>query len=261
MQRALFTFAVLACTTSAVFAEGWGTLKGRFIYDGAAPKQGKITPTKDQQFCGKHEIPDESLVVDSQCKGIANVIVSLYIARGAKAPEAHPDYAKAKAQPVTIDNQNCRFEPHITVALAGQPVILGNKDAIPHNTKIDFFANSPINPLIPANGNVKQTFTSPESLPSPVSCSIHPWMQGYLFIQDHPYVAVTSKDGSFEIKNVPAGKLTFRAWQEKAGYLADVKVGGKSETWRRGQFERTIENGKTLDLGEIVIGSAAFNKK
>ncbi len=44
-------------------ADDWGTLSGRFIFDGKAPAAEAITPNKDLEVCGKHPLVDESLVV------------------------------------------------------------------------------------------------------------------------------------------------------------------------------------------------------
>jgi hypothetical protein len=33
----------------------------------------------------------------------------------------------------------------------------------------------------------------------------------------HPYFAVTDKNGSFELKDLPPGSYTITAWQEKLG--------------------------------------------
>lgn len=261
MQRSLLlSVALVALLANAALAQGWGSLKGRIVYDGAPPKQGTITPTKDQQFCGKHQIPDETLVVNSANKGVKNVIVSLYLSRSDKAPTPHADYAKTATEPARLDNVNCRFEPHILPVRTGQPVVLGNKDTVAHNTKIDFLNNSPINPLIPPNADVTQKFSARELLPSTVSCNIHPWMTARVYVQDHPYVAVTDEDGNFELKNLPAGEWTFLVWQEKSGYVTDVKLGGKSEKWSRGRFERKIDSGKTVDLGDVMVAAAVFNK-
>ena len=63
----------------------------------------------------------------------------------------------------------------------------------------------------------------------PVNCNIHPWMQAHILIQDHPYMAVSGEDGTFEIKNLPAGKQNFLFWHE-SGYVRNAKVGpGKTD--------------------------------
>ena len=66
------------------------------------------------------------------------------------------------------------------------------------------------------------------------SCNIHPWMDAYVWVFDHPYVAVTDKDGNYEIKNVPVGsKVHVVGWHEKVEYLAPGKKGGDRTKRRR----------------------------
>src|SRR5258708_11342366 len=40
-------------------------------------------------------------------------------------------------------------------------------------------------------------------------------MKAYHFPIDHPYVAVTDKDGKFKIEGLPAGKHSFNVWHER----------------------------------------------
>ena len=47
-------------------------------------------------------------------------------------------------------------------------------------------------------------------------CDVHSWMFSYITVVDHPYFAVTGKDGSYTIKNVPPGKYTVEAYNRKA---------------------------------------------
>jgi len=51
----------------------------------------------------------------------------------------------------------------------------------------------------------------------PVKCNIHAWMKAYIAVLDSPYFAVTGKDGSFAIHNVPPGAYTLTAWHETYG--------------------------------------------
>ena len=68
----------------------------------------------------------------------------------------------------------------------------------------------------------------PSNKPVYVHCNIHGWMSAYAAALDHPYAAITGKDGSFEIKNVPVGaEVMIYAWHEKGEYL-NAK-GGKGE--------------------------------
>jgi hypothetical protein len=40
-------------------------------------------------------------------------------------------------------------------------------------------------------------------------------MHGYIGVLDHPYFAVSGKDGAIEIRNLPPGDYVIAAWHEK----------------------------------------------
>jgi hypothetical protein len=249
MLKQVLCVAVLAILASTASAQQWGNLSGTFLFKGTPSAPKKITPNKDEAVCGKHELVDESLVVNKDNKGIANVVV--FLADTGK-PKIHPDYDKpelAKAE-VKLDNENCRFEPHVVGLRTGQTLIVGNKDPVGHNTKADFFNNTPFNDLIPAGGSIKKSFTKAETQPSPISCSIHPWMNAYLLIREDPYFAVSDKDGKIEIKNLPTGEHTFVVWNGK--YVANPTVDGKAVTWARGRVKINIKAGDN-SLGKVEI--------
>jgi hypothetical protein len=55
-------------------------------------------------------------------------------------------------------------------------------------------------------------------------------MRGYVAVFKHPYFAVTGKNGSFELKNLPPGTYTIQAWHEKLGTATQEITIGASET-------------------------------
>ena len=63
---------------------------------------------------------------------------------------------------------------------------------------------------------LEQTFAR-EEIAIPVKCNIHPWMRGYIAVFKHPFFAVTGKDGSFELKDLPPGNYTVTVWHGKLG--------------------------------------------
>ena len=194
-------------------------------------------------------------MVNPRNKGIANVVVFL---RDTKKPAIHPDYAKALKEKVLLNNSNCRFEPRMALVRTGQTLVLGNKDPVGHNTKIDTFFNPGANPLIPAGTQLEQRFMIEERLPARVSCSIHSWMGAWLVIRSNPYFAASDGDGKIHIKNIPAGTWEFQFWQEKSGYVRSVKVAGKKTQWKRGRVDLKIAAGKTLDLGDVMVDKTLF---
>jgi hypothetical protein len=237
---------------------GWGSLSGKFVYDGTAPKPEPLAITKDAEFCGKHQPVNEELLVNSENGGIQNVVVMLYLKPREKAPAPHPDYAAAKSESVRLDNAGCRFEPHVLAMQAGQKLIVGNKDEVGHNTNAAL-SGQPFNELIGAGQDLEKSVDSPERTPAPVSCNIHPWMRAYLVVTEHPYVAVTDENGEFKIENLPTGEWTFQVWQEKAGNIQNVQIDGKTHDWDKGRTTFAIHEGEN-NVGEIKVAPAVFEK-
>jgi len=264
MKRIRFSLVIaIACATlrlGSATAADWGELKGTFVLKGGVPKAKAIAVTKDIPFCGKHKLVDESLVVGAD-GGVKNIVVYMYLKTGAAKPAIHPDYVKTAKSVVSLDNKGCRFEPHVVLLRTTQTLKVGNPDAVGHNTKVDFLGgNTSFNDLIPAGKSLDKQFSEAERLPTQVSCSIHPWMTAWVVVKDNPYFAVTDDKGSFTIKNVPAGEWTFQFWHEKAGYVQDVTVGGKTTKWSRGRLDVKVASGKATDLGKVTLAPKVFEK-
>jgi hypothetical protein len=244
-------------TQAAAKATGWGTIKGRFVYEGTAPKPASITITKDAEVCGKHPLVNESLLV-SEGGGIANVV--LY-ARDRKI-EVHPDFEASAKDKVTLDNRDCHFIPHVLAMRAGQTLEIKNSDPPPasHNTNAAL-ASAPFNVIISPNSSIEKRIESAEPSPAVVTCNVHPWMKGYLVVQAHPYFAVSEKDGSFELKNVPAGvPVEFQVWHESStANNGGVQVNRPDLKWQNsGRFTVTLESGQTLDLKDLKVPASAL---
>ncbi|MEZ6063475.1 MAG: carboxypeptidase regulatory-like domain-containing protein [Planctomycetaceae bacterium] len=219
----ILSFALTClCIASAGSAADWGSIKGQICLKGDVPEQAllhkKGADVKDAAVCAAHDMINPEMIVDKETHGIANVFVFL-----AKAPgDIHPD-AAAKEDTVTFDQKNCEFIPHALFVQAGQTVEVLNSDPVAHNTNVIFIRNQPANVIVPANtakgAGVGFSTTSRESLPVTVKCDFHPWMRAHWLVLDHPYAAVTDKEGRFEINNLPAGDHEFRIWHEKKGWL------------------------------------------
>ena len=65
-----------------------------------------------------------------------------------------------------------------------------------------------------------------------LQCDQHEFMQGFFLPVWNPHYAVVKDDGTFEIKDVPAGKHKIIAWHPKAGQVemeVDVPEGGTAQ--------------------------------
>jgi hypothetical protein len=197
-----------------------GTFSGVITYDGPLPELPLIvkrgdTKTKDAAVCAAHDVPDESLLVNSAAgNGVANVFVYLRKApTGTKSPV--PD------GPVVMDQKGCIFLPHAMLVRVGQRVLVKSDDAVPHNVHTFPLRNQPLNSIVAPDDPVVLTLVYQRSEPIPlaVKCDLHPWMRTYHLVLDHPFMAVTDSEGRFEIKNLPVGKHKFRIWHERAAFL------------------------------------------
>jgi hypothetical protein len=228
---------------------GWGSVKGRFVLDGTPPEMAALDASKEP-FCVQHHPLDQSVLVGDD-GGLANAVIFIKLGRRDKI-EVHPDYEATARDSIVLDNHGCTFVPHITLARAGQTLVVKNSDPVGHNTNLKLRANGNVNPTIAAGAQFEKSLTKGEALPLPVDCNIHTFMHGYILVQDHPYMAASAEDGTFEIKNVPAGKHEFQFWHEASGYLQSLKYQGGALN-RQGRTDLTTVDGQTLDLGEIKV--------
>lgn len=238
------------CLLSSAASAQWGDLKIKFVADGKAPTLPALDVTKDKAICepmGK-KVPNEEFVVGAD-GGLKDVIVFLLADKPVKA---HPSYEATAKDTVTIDNKKCQFVPHVVLVRTGQTFVVTNTDPTGHNSKFSLRENKvDENPLLPPKGEfvVKpDRLTKSEKRAAQVSCSIHPWMTGWIVVQDHPYMATSAEDGTLEIKNIPVGKHSFQFFQENVGYIPS---NGKLKTVK-GKAMIEIKEGVN-DLGEVKV--------
>lgn len=120
----------------------WGNLRGRFVYDGNPPPTNHLHISKDTAAFGD-TVEDESLTVNRQNRGIANVIIYLLPQKGGEL-NVHPSYAESAESKVTLAMRNGRFEPHVLLLRTTQIFVQSNADSVGHNANIAFIANAPM---------------------------------------------------------------------------------------------------------------------
>ena len=232
----------------SVAGEETATLRGRFLLEGPVPDRGKLTVNKDRDVCGVYDLRDEQLVV-AEDGGIRDVIVYA---------RKLPGDGSGKEDVVLLDNKDCRFAPHVVAVQPGQTLLVKNSDPVAHNTQISFSSNSAFNEGLPPSGTKEIKLKKSERYPVSVSCSIHPWMRGYLVVQDTPYIAITKADGTFEISGLPVGKeVEFQVAHPKSKRIDEASVSGKATKWKRGRFKKKLVAGDN-DLGDLVVKPDQF---
>ncbi len=197
--RLLALVLVLAVAATRAVA---GDLRGTVKYSGTPPKLAPLTATRDQKVCGPN-VPDESLEVSN---GNLESVVITVKGNGAQKPAP---------KTITLDQQGCRYRPHVQAAPAGSTLEILNSDPMLHNIHGYLGQQTLFNIAMPLKGQ-----KVPRPLPRAglvrIKCDVHNWMSGYIVVSDEPY-AVVGQDGTYTIKGLPAGAYTVTAWHEKLG--------------------------------------------
>jgi len=125
------------------------------------------------------------------------------------------DGARARLRPAraTMTMKGKGFIPRVVVIPVGGTVDFPNEDPIFHNV----FSVSGENrfDLDLYKRPKTSSWTFPRAGVVRVYCNIHPQMSGVVVVRDNPYFAKAGQDGTFAIPDVPAGKYTVKAWNER----------------------------------------------
>ena len=208
----LFAIPLATPALAAKYQEGevsgGGAIQGKVVYHGPV-KTRTVLPTKDKNVCGG--IRKEPLVVVGDGGAVRDSVVFLKdVAAGKPWPET------TRARPV-LDQEKCRFEPHVQVARRGKIDIV-NSDPVLHNTHGYYGKRTAFNVALPIQGGkVTKLLRSPGEVR--IDCDAHGWMLAWIYVVDNPYFAQTGEDGAFSITDVPPGEYTLAVWQETMGLV------------------------------------------
>lgn len=211
-------------------ADGPGVIAGTITFEGTPPAPRPLTMEADPRCTPDAGAALEILVVGSN-NGLKNVFV--YVKDGL----GNRKYAVPTA-PVVLDQKGCQYVPHVFGVQVGQPVQIANSDPTLHNVNSAPRQNRPFNfGQVPKTPAVTRTFDASE-IGVPFRCDVHSWMNAFAGVVPHPFFAVTSADGTFEIKGLPPGTYTIEAWHERLGTQSQsVTVDGKAPA----QFAATFK--------------------
>ena len=223
-------------TSSTIYA---GTLKGNVNYKGKIPKKKTLKMDADPICGSSHQgkVYNESFIIDDN-NNLANVMVWL------KDVKYKGELPKTNA---VLDQVGCLYTPHVQGIMRGQELLIKNSDATLHNIHSMAKTNTQFNFAMPKV--VKEKTVSFDKVEDPfyIKCDVHPWMKAWVAVFDHPYFAVTDKDGNFKIDGIPAGTYEVIAWQEKfkmKKHLTATVTIGEGETVNNFTFVRQSKKKK-----------------
>jgi hypothetical protein len=200
---------------------------------------------------------------------VGNVVVWIKPEKNSFFEVTDKEIEEAKKDPVVIRQPHCAFIPHVAVLFSkyhpdakkpkeekstGQVLIIKNDAEVSHNTNYNGGLKNPGgNPTLEKKSEQKVENLVPANEPVRFKCNIHGWMDAYLWVVDTPYHAVSLSDnldgsnkvkeddpkfGSYEIKNLPAGKVRIVAWHEKGDFLNKGGIAGETIEIKDGPNEK-----------------------
>jgi len=147
---------------------------------------------------GKHDAPP--------MPEIRNVVVYL------KEPGFRGPLATTR---VELHQQNETFVPHVLAITKGSTVEFPNDDPFFHNV-FSFSSAASFNlGRYPRGQSKPQKFVKTGLVK--VFCDIHSHMSASILVLDHPFFAIPTIEGTYEIASVPAGQYTLVGWHERVG--------------------------------------------
>jgi plastocyanin len=203
-----------------------GTVRGKALFEGDAPRRRKVDMGSDPACHALHEeaLRDESIIVGDEGQ-LANVFV--WISKGLDGKFDPP------TEPAVLDQKGCCYSPHVLGVQVGQKVLVKNSDPVTHNVHSFAKKNKAFNQSQQSGGEDLEVVFDREEILMTIKCDIHGWMSTYIGVVEHPYFAISSTDGSFEISGLPPGEYRLSAKHEALGtQKTEIKVtaGGTVET-------------------------------
>ena len=182
-----------------------GSVKGTVTYEGEAP-EAPVPDRKSDPYCNKTKLPSDELIV-------THGKVKDAIVRVLNMPKTAPP-----AEPLTLDQKQCTYSPHVSGIVAGQKIRVRNSDGTFHNVRGTIDGKALWNK--PHAQGAPDLDLAPDTKAGDiveVQCDVHPWMHAYIAVQDSASFVVTKEDGQFEITGLPMGTYTIESWHPKLG--------------------------------------------
>lgn len=185
-----------------------GAIIGKVTLASPPPADSVFQPPADvAELCGPTRRVE---LVDHRGELLENVVIWLADARSGKALPIERRYE--------ITNTDCALEPRVQAAVVGGMINVRNADRSAHRTIFELGGDTLATVRESEAGQVVPTekALARRGLVEVVS-GTYPWSRAWIRVFDHPYFAVTNRDGTFTIDSVPPGSYRLVAWEARLG--------------------------------------------
>lgn len=120
-----------------------------------------------------------------------------------------------ESERAVIDQRDKKFIPHVLPVRVGTRVNFPNIDDVWHNVFSTSEAKKFDLGLYPPGNDRNVTFDKPGVVQ--ILCNVHPHMEAYVVVKEHPYFALSDTRGNYRPDEVPVGKFRLKFWQPELG--------------------------------------------
>lgn len=114
-----------------------------------------------------------------------------------------------------MDQRGMKFVPRVEPVLAGTTVNFPNNDNVWHNVFSRSEAKQFDLGLYPPGKSRGVTFDKPGVVR--ILCNVHPAMEAFIVVEEHPYFTVPDQRGNYELDGIPLGRYRLQVWHPELG--------------------------------------------
>ncbi len=145
-------------------------------------------------------------------KPTADVVVSV---EGVAQEQLKSQISTLKSKMAVLDQRELKFVPYVLPVLVGTTVNFPNNDKNWHNLYARSDAKKFDLGLYAPGKSRSATFDKPGVVK--ILCNIHPNMEGYIVVKEHPFFSRTDAKGNYQISGVPLGTYRVEVWHPELG--------------------------------------------
>lgn len=202
-----------------------GALHGTIVFEGRAPERFELGASARPECKHHAEVDQRANVVVVNAGKLAGCFVHLKSGYDQAAIPAAPSAS------VTLDQRGCMYVPRVVAMQLGQVLLVSNSDPTNHNVHARPKKNDEVNRNMGLGQAALEFRFERAEKAVPFACDIHPWMGAVVFVEEHPWFAVSDQDGNFRIRAVPPGEYVVEAVHENLGAVTgSVTVTAGSST-------------------------------
>jgi hypothetical protein len=211
--------SIMAWAYEEATVSNGGTITGMVQFSGELPPPiaFELRRYPDRVYCGA--LSDGSgyrllreVAVGAQ-QGLKDVVVTIEGIEKGKPFE----FTETK-----LEANICQFIPFVSVMRENHPLTVKNLDQVSHDLQIYERDQEHVfimfhRPALTKSGTSDIIKFTGSRRDVSMQCGMHPFMQGHGLAVPNPYYAITGLEGTFEIKDIPAGKYRIKAWHPTLG--------------------------------------------